>query len=295
MTRRPAFTLIELLCAIILLGLVGTTIARLLVGQQRFYASVAERLTMRSQLRDGADLLTIALRYATVQTAPITLATDSAIQLSSLIGAATVCGASGARIDLAPEAPASGIALTTFAVTPDSADDVLVYDRGTSIVPAQWRRAHIASVTSRPASALCAASPLLSAVDVASTHVVELTTVPAISVASGAPVRIIRDARFDIYHAGDGRWYLGYRRCGFGCTSVQPISGPYDAAAGAVTFRYFDTSGAALATPVTTVARITRVDIVLRASSHGIVDLPGSGRGVARDSTIASIALRNAP
>lgn len=279
--------------ALALVGIVGAAIARLLLAQQRFYASVDERLAMRTQLRDGADLLTIALRHAAVQGAPIVLATDTAIELSGSIGAGTVCGASGARIDLAPEAPTSGPSLTSFALTPDSADDVLVYDRAAPPAPARWTRAQILDVTTRPASALCAGSPLVSAADL-STRVTEITTMPVVNVASGAPVRIIRRARFDVYRASDGRYFLGYRRCGRGCSPVQPVTGPYGAPAGAITFRYFDVTGAPLTTPVATPARITRVDVVLRAASRGIVDLPGIGRGLARDSVVATIALRNA-
>lgn len=300
MTLRRGFTLVELLCALVLLSIVGTTITRLLVGQQRFYASLDERLGMRAQLRDGADLVSAALRFAAVQGAPITLATDTAIELSTTIGAATVCAATGGRIDLTPEAPLTGGALTSFAVTPDSADEVLVYDTGSASSPPRWLRARILSIATRPASAACGTSPLINAVDVATAAVPELTVSPSIIIAPGAPVRIVRRARFDLYRGGDGLRYLGYRRCGLGCTTVQPISGPFSAplhTAGALTFRYFGVEGAALPTPVApaALARITRVEIALRAASRGVVELPGSGRAVARDSIVATATLRNAP
>jgi hypothetical protein len=113
----------------------------------------------------------------------------------------------------------------------------------------------------------------------------------------GAPVRIVRRARFDVYRASDGLFYLGYRVCAAGCAGVQPVAGPYGSSAAVIRLRYFDVSGASLPAPldVTSLQRLTRVDVVLRATSSAIVDLPGRTRGVARDSIVASIALRNAP
>lgn len=297
MSARRGFTLVELLCAFVLLAIVGTTIGRLLIGQQRFYASVGERLAMRSQLRDGADVLAHALRHAALQQTPIVAATDTAIELSTVIGAGTVCGASGAELDLAPEAPSIGVPLTTLALTPDSADEIVAYATGSASSPSGWSRARIVAVTTHPASMACATSPLLSAADRASARVTAITVAPPLAVTPGAPVRILRHARFNGYRASDGRIYLGYRRCGNGCNTVQQVSGPYGASLRNVEFRYFDVTGAALPAPVSGAAlsRITRVDVVLRASSLGVVDLPGLARGIAHDSILVSIALRNAP
>lgn len=294
MSVRRGFTLVELLIALSLLAIVGATIARLVTGQQRFYASVDARLAMHSRVRDGADILAIALRHAAVQGSPITLATDTAIELSTIIGVGTVCGGSGARVALAPETLANALPLTALAVSPDSLDELFVFDQH---APAQWRHARIVDVTATPASTWCGASPLLSATDVASGRVTELTVSPPVTLASGAPARLLRHVRFDVYRAGDGLLYLGYRRCPLGCTAVQPVSGPYGSAAGAIMLRYFDVTGSSLLTPVSVaaLARITRVDVIVRASSARVLDLPGRGRGLARDSAVASIALRNAP
>lgn len=297
MSARRGFTLVELLCAFTLLAIVGTTIGRLLIGQQRFYASVGERLAMRSQLRDGADVLALALRHAALQQTPIVAATDTAIELSSVIGAGTLCSTSGAELDLAPEVPSNGIPLTTLALTPDSADEIIAYAARSVPSTAGWSRARIVAVSTRPASAACATSPLLSATDRANARVTGITVAPPLTVTAGAPVRILRHVRFDGYRASDGRIYLGYRRCGNGCNTVQPVSGPYGTSLRDVHFRYFDVTGAALPAPVfgPALSRITRVDVLLRASSLGVVDLPGLGRGVAPDSILVSIGLRNAP
>ena len=297
MSTRRGFTLVELLCAFTPLAIVGTTIGRLLIGQQRFYASVGERVAMRSQLRDGADVLALALRHAALQQTPIVAATDTAIELSTVIGAGTACGASGAELDLAPEVPSHGIPLTTLALTPDSADEIVAYAAGSAPSPSGWSRARVVAVSTRPASAACATSPLLSAIDRANGRATAITVSPPLAVAPGAPVRILRHVRFDGYRAGDGRIYLGYRRCGNGCNTVQPVAGPYGTSLRDVQFRYFDVTGAALSAPVfgPALSRITRVDVVLRAASLGVVDLPGVGRGVAHDSTLVSIGLRNAP
>jgi prepilin-type N-terminal cleavage/methylation domain-containing protein len=298
-TVRRGVTLVELLSVLVLLAIVGGAIGRLLVRQQRFYVALHERLALRSQLRDGVDLLTVALRYAAVQGAPIDFASDTAVELSSVIGAGTVCAASGAVIHLTPEATASGAALTSFATTPDTADDVLVFHTAGATASAGWSRARVATVGSHPVGGVCGGSPLVSPVDVAAAaRSTELTLAPATPALPGAPVRVVRHARFSVYRASDGLWYLGYRRCAPACNGIQPVSGPY--APGTVpplTLRYADASGATLPTPLDSSARsrITRVDLVLRARSRGIIDLPGFGRGIARDSALATVALRNAP
>lgn len=297
--RRRGVTLVEMLAVLALLAIVGGAVGRLLLRQQRFYSALHERLAMRSQLRDGIDLLAVALRYAAVQGEPFTFASDTAVEFSSIIGAGTVCAASGANIDLTPEPAASAAGLTSFATTPDTADAVLVYHAASATSSSGWSRAGVGSVGSRPVGAVCGGSALLSPVDLATAvRSTELTLAPATPALPGTPVRVVRRGRFSIYRAGDGLWYLGYRRCAPACNGIQPVSGPY--APGTIpplALRYAGANGTTLPTPLDSVARsrITRVDLVLRARSRGIVDLPGFGRGIARDSALATVALRNAP
>lgn len=301
MRARRGVMLLELMLALVSGAIVIAATVGVIVRAERFHASVEERMRMRSQLRAGGDVLAASARYVAMQGAPIALATDTAVELSTVIGVATTCApAALGRVSLVPDSLASGAALTSIVTTPDSADEVLVWRTPTSAQPiAGWDRARVVSVSMRQAGSVCPIGPLVSAADVAArTQATELTVSPAIGAGAGAPVRIVRRARFNAYRASDGLWYLGYRRCPGGvCGAIQPVSGPYAASgAAAVTFRYFDLTGV-IATPVSAgrLGGITRIEAVLRSRSSGALDLPGVGRRVARDSVVVTMAPRNAP
>lgn len=301
MPDRRGVMLLELMLALVSGAIVIAAAVGVLVRAERFHAGVEERTRMRSQLRAGGDIVAASARYIAARGMPIALATDTAVELSTTIGAATTCApAAAGHVALVPDSLASGAALTTMATAPDSADDVLVWREATSIQPsAGWDRARILAVVTRSVGAVCPIGSLVSTADVgARAQALELTVAPAIDAGAGAPVRLVRRARFSVYRASDGLWYLGYRRCpGGACGAVQPVSGPYAASGAApMTLRYFDLTGA-IATPVygARLSAITRIDAVLRVQSRSAIDLPGLGRGIARDSVIVTIAPRNAP
>lgn len=301
MRSRRGVMLLELMLALVSGAIVIAAIVGVVVRAERFHASVEARMRMRSQLRAGGDIIAASSRFGAAQGAPVALATDTAVELSTVIGAATTCAPPAVgRVALVPDSLASGATLTSMVTTPDSADDVLVWHVATSAQPtAGWDHARIAAVAVRSTAAVCPIGSLVSAADVAGrVPALELTVSPAIDAGMGAPVRFLRRARFSVYRASDGLWYLGYRRCpGGACGAIQPVSGPYAAAGAApMTLRYFDLGGA-LATPVaaTRLGGITRIDVVLRARSGGVIDLPGVGRGAGHDSVVVSIAPRNAP
>lgn len=301
MRGRGGVMLLELMLALVSGAIVIAATVGVVVRAERFHASAEERMRMRSQLRAGSEIVAASSRYGVMQGAPIGLATDTAVELSTIIGAATTCApAAAGHVALVPDSLVSGVALTSMVATPDSADEVLVWHVATPIHPvAGWDRARITAVAVRAAGAVCPIGSLVSAADVAGrAQAVELMVTPATDAGVGAPVRVVRRARLSAYRASDGRWYLGYRRCpGGACGAIQPVSGPYAGTGAApMTLRYFDLAGA-IATPVAAarLGGITRIDVVLRVRSSGVIDLPGVGRGIARDSVVVSIAPRNAP
>jgi hypothetical protein len=162
-----------------------------------------------------------------------------------------------------------------------------------------WSRYPIASTTRPPAATTCPpTSTFTTAADIAANrHNYELllaTPLPFPPV-PGSPVRLIRRARYSLYRASDGLWYLGYRRCtGAGCATVQPVSGPYAGATPPLTFKYYDGSGRTI-TPLVPTTAIARIDVVAHAATPTQVKLPGLPLAVFTDSSVTSIALRNAP
>jgi prepilin-type N-terminal cleavage/methylation domain-containing protein len=55
--RRAGFTLLELMIALVLLGMIGGTIASLIVRQQRYFRGAQDSLDSRAELRRVGALL----------------------------------------------------------------------------------------------------------------------------------------------------------------------------------------------------------------------------------------------
>ena len=306
--KRRGFTLIEVIVAVGLAALVGSTLLMTLRRQQRFYGSAAEMMQVRAQLRDAADVLAADLRGAAVARYGLPLMTDSAVELFTTIGASVVCAApSGRTLFMPPAALASGTFLTSLLAAPDTGDVALIYAMPGGIPDsAQWVEFRVAAFGSRSLATSCPASTgFTSAADAAakrSGYALTLTTDSPPAVRKGAPVRFLRRARYSLYRSSDGNWYLGYRRCNAtgtpACATIQPVSGPYlpfkkaGAPDGGLAFRYFDSDGTEL-TDASLSPMVARIDIVLRGETARAVSLAGDARSRYRDSAIVSISPRN--
>ncbi|MGI8509010.1 MAG: hypothetical protein ACR2MQ_06765 [Gemmatimonadaceae bacterium] len=281
--------------------LVVSSTVTLLMRQQRFYRSVGDVLTVRTSMRDGVDILTADLRTASIQDT-VRLAADTAIEFFSTIGASTLCAdPTGDRIIIPAETLPSGNILTAWSAMPDSDDFVAVYHDSLAIAPAPgWQRFRITGMSNPPAATACApATAIPSLADLAGgARAYEITLAPSVIIAArrGAPVRVMRHARYSVYRAGDRKWYLGYRRCASaGCVPIQPVSGPYDGGDDApLELRYYTGAGVRIPTPASSVD-VARIDIVLRAASAAEIAIPGLARAVLRDSLLATVTPRNGP
>ncbi|HEY5088046.1 MAG TPA: hypothetical protein VII66_11875, partial [Gemmatimonadaceae bacterium] len=260
--------------------------------------TVAAALDLRARLRDGSDILTADLRGSSPAGDSLLVASDTAVEFYSAIGTSTLCATPAPnRITLPPDTLPSGRTLSSWGALPDTGDYALVFADSSSSSAAGWQRARIISFASVPTTVACPASGgLLSASDIlGGGRSYEATFAPAVSINAGrgAPVRIVRRVRYSVYRGGDGKWYLGYRRCATACAAIQPVSGPYETRAGPpISFRYFTRNGGALAGRGPTVD-VSRMEIVSRASYARPVRLPGMIASVLGDSTVATVTLRN--
>jgi hypothetical protein len=122
----------------------------------------------------------------------------------------------------------------------------------------------------------------------------------------GAPVRIVKQARYKLFQATDGKWYLGYSDYNAATSAfdeLSPVSGPFDpyssgAGTTGVGFRYYDVDGNEIASgaDATNRAKIARVDLIARARTSAIVKAAGIQNGANqqyRDSLAVSVMLRN--
>lgn len=304
---KAGFTLIEMIVATAVAAVVGTTLMLTLRRQERFYSSSAEMLQVRSQLRDGGDVLTADIRGAAIERYGLPLMTDTAVEFFSTVGSSVVCETpAGQTLFLPPDTLSSGATLTSLLAAPDTGDVALIYAmRGGIPDSAQWVDARVAAFATRSLSTSCPASTgFTSSADAAAgERGYALTLTPSVptGIRKGAPVRFLRRGRYSLYASG-GEWYLGYKRCNAvgasACGTIQPVSGPYLAYKGqqgtdaGLAFHYFDSTGVEV-TDAASSRLVSRVDIVLRGATAREVALSGDALLRYRDSAVVSVSPRN--
>ena len=294
-------TLTELVVAIALTGLVGGTVLGTITRQQRFYRGASELLAVREGVRDAIEVLSADVRAASIADT-VRLAADSAIEVFATIGGSIVCQISGNEVGL-PAAHSSGNSLTAFRADPDTGDLALFHvdSGGTS---ERWERRRISGFVQQSLESSCPPTSRLSQqaeLDAGTKgFVVALTTPLGSDVRPGAAVRFIRRERYSLYRAGDGDWYLGYRRCNANgtsfCGTVQPVSGPYraynrDPRATGLLFEYFDAAGQVLDVASAPLA-LARVDVTARSESGHLLPSDGPFHRRIADSGTVSVATR---
>jgi prepilin-type N-terminal cleavage/methylation domain-containing protein len=298
---RRGFTLIEVAVVLAILGVVGSAIGLTLLRQQRFYRGATELLYAREGVRDAMEILATDVRgMSTPDTAM--LFADSAVELFANIGSSVVCQITGADVGLPQAVSPRGNTLTAFLAQPDTGD-LALFLRDSMEAGSQWERHRIVGFSSRSLAAACPASTGYApsdAVNSGATGFVITLSIPLSShVGRGAPVRFIRHGRYSLYRAGDGDWYLGYRRCNaIGpsvCGAIQPLSGPYkayngDAGLTGLLFEYFDVLGARLGAGSS--SSLARVDISVRSESRQRLMVEDHA-SIPSDSATVTVSVRN--
>jgi type II secretory pathway pseudopilin PulG len=299
---RYGVTLAELAVVLALIGLIGSTIGVSLIRQQRFYRGATELLRAREGVRDAMELLSTDIRGMSVDDT-VRLLADSAVEFFANVGSSVVCQYTGGTVVGLPGASRGrGNVLTSFLTQPDTGD-IAVFHRDSIEGASEWERHRINGFAAGALAATCPASSGFGpqAASASSTGFrLDLSTPLSSHVRAGAPVRFIRRGRYSLYHASDGSWYLGYRRCNavgaLGCGAIQPLSGPYREYSSnqrntGLLFEYFDQSGARLTSGASPLA-IARVDITARAESKQRIEAEGR-LNIPSDSATVAIAIRN--
>ena len=300
---RPGFSLVEIIVALAIGGLVAAAVTGVLRRQQHFFASAATLVEQRVSLRDATGILPGELRAVAPGSGDIIAFSDSSLEIRATIGAAIACDTvpGGNAIVLAPGDLSAG-ALAAYAMAPQPGDVALVFDGGVNDAAAddRWVAADVATAASD--SDRCATSPLASGEPASASprktasfylRFADDARLPP-SVRPGAFVRIVRRVRYRFYRAGTNEWFLGYAEwLGTGFGIVQPVSGPfapYRARGGGVSLRYFDYAGAEV-TPGMESSRIARIEVAARGFAR--VGLSGASTGAPPDSQRVAVRLRN--
>lgn len=298
---RTGFTLVELLIVIVILAVVLTSVMTIFVQQQRFYSDSSAIIETRSSTRDAAYVLQSDLRSLSPKSGDIYAMGSNFVEFRSQPGATVVCTIDASRtvITVPPLNVATGAALTSWLTPPTTGDSLLIFDPG-STTGAVSDTFNIYTLTALPtANASCPNSTGLTTTAGEATLGFTFKVTPALTAGTtvGSPIRIIRRARYELYQAASGNWYLGYYDCIPSrvpkCNSLQPIAGPYVApnvaGTGGLVFTFRDSLGVVTADS----SRVRRVDIAARAQTSVSVNTSGYKKGPMTDSMFISIAPRN--
>jgi prepilin-type N-terminal cleavage/methylation domain-containing protein len=293
--RRDAFTLAELVVVVTLLGTLMAAVTGVVLRQQHFYGAATEVIATHDNLRQGLDVLESELRGLTPFDGDIYAMTPSSVEFRATGGTSVVCTIDASRtlLTIPPSAVPSRQPLTTWIAAPVRGDSLLILDLGTDPGPDddRWAKRALAADPTPVGSCPTASGFTATAAEAAAAWTLRLDSPLDSAVTPGAALRFFRRARYELYRASDGLWYLGYVDCLAGrspqCSVVQPVSGPYTP--GGVHFDFLDTLGSATADP----RSVARIDVLTWAESPRVVHDSRGRVARFRDSLTTSIALRN--
>lgn len=311
---RRGLTLIELIIAITMLGIIGGLLVSGMLRQQRFQRALADVTDSRARMRDIATIIPTDLRGTSSIGGDLLSIGQTAMQFRAAIGSSVLCRyASGNVIELPPKTLASGNTLTSWINPPQSGDLVFIYNDGTMAgnVDDSWTPFTITDVATAIDPTWCPAGAATALTQVADAtqprYRITLSTAPdSTRVRRGAPIRLAREVRYSLYSASDANWYVGYETCtpsgtpdvAGPCANREVLAGPVHAATGdtlssGLYFVYYRQDGTVI-TSASQAAQTARVGIGLRTRPLSLKDaLKLGGSMLGRDSLRLSVGIRN--
>jgi type II secretory pathway pseudopilin PulG len=304
-------TLVELLIAITLLSVVMGTILTVVMRQQRFYRSASEIMETRSQLRSATSILPVELRGVSTQIrdaagnivgSDILSMGPNMIEFRSTFGTGVICDVAGATVTLYPDVLASnGLRFGGFLYEPAAGDLVYLLNNGAGGSSDDTWDQRVATAATTTTAACTAGLAGGTAADLALPRR-ELTLAAASGAVVGAPVRVARTVKYELYKdATSGLWYLGQSVMDAAGVypSREPVSGPYlpattDSTTSGLFLRYLDVNGNIITTTdLAARESVTQVDIIVRGQTTNDVYGSGFGTGNKVDRQNVSVAIRN--
>ncbi|HWP37470.1 MAG TPA: prepilin-type N-terminal cleavage/methylation domain-containing protein [Gemmatimonadales bacterium] len=277
---RRGFTLVELLIALVLMGIVAASIYQLLVSNQRIYRQQTQRVELNDNIRSAIAILPGELRELNASDplgSDIIAMSDSAITYKVTRNLYFVCQNVGNSAELYVDTATVGLR----GLDPNT-DSLLIFADSltTRRTDDRWIHANLIRVES--GNNCPGGRPSL-----------KLTFLPAVlvsdSVIAGAPVRGFEVVEARKYRDANGALWLGSRRWNksTGWGTIQPLVGPLEGAG--LRFAFFDANGAA----TTNRAQVARVSITVIGRTAEPVQLSTGGIGHLVDSLVTHVALRN--
>ena len=287
---RRGFTIIEVLVALVLLGLVSAALYRVLVNNERLYMAQTQRIDLSQNIRAAGTILPAEFRELDASEGDITAMSATSISMRAMrwLGfACNVPGLGGAlnAVSVIVRGGAPGQPLFFGARGIDNnKDSLLIYYDGNVNSRADdfWATG---SITAAPNGQNCNDGTNGQRL-IVGLNLLGLGPNVADAIPLGAPVRGFERVVYQLYQpAGDTSWYVGFQPAG---QSMQPLIGPV--LSNGLTFQYFDANG-----NVTAVKnQVARIDITVRARTAAAVRAGGQAAAATMvDSVLTSVALRN--
>ena len=293
MSRR-GFTMLELLVALVLLGLVSAAIYRVLVNNQRLYTAQTQRIDLSQNIRAASTILPAEFRELDAFDGDIAAMTATSIDIRAMRWLSFVCvppildgNPAGRQMIIRGNGVGTPMFFGSRYIN-ENRDSLLIYLDGNQttrlddyFVPAR--------LPSTPGNQQCPAVGAIPAQPgtrvLFDGNFLPGTNVPG-AITVGAPVRGFERVRYALYQpSGDTSWYIGFQPAG---QSMQPLVGPV--LANGLTFQYFNAAGAVTAIRT----QVARIDITVRARTSQAVRAGGQApRSAIVDSITTSVALRN--
>jgi prepilin-type N-terminal cleavage/methylation domain-containing protein len=292
---RRGYSIIELLIALVLLGMVSAAIYKVLVNNQRLYLAQTQTIDLNQNMRAAVTILPAEFRELDSPDGDIQVMSATSIRIRAMRQLAFVCltpplgGGIGQLTLTIRKEPMYGTRQTF-----NANDSLLIYWEGNALTRAddQWLTGQIKTVVP---GAVCNQDTLgVANQGYTLTLQPQWINNPALNVNNaitrGAPVRGFDNVTYSVYQsATDQNWYLGQTNNSQG-GGIQPIIGPLIGANG-VTFSYYDSVGTVTADS----SKVAQIQIILRARTVSPVRDASGVQAFKVDSIVTRVALRNNP
>lgn len=255
--NNRGFTLVEIVVALVISGVLAGVIFQLVSGQERFVSVQGAREEVQQNGRAALELISAELRGVNAE--GIDSAGPSYVRFRIPRTWGLVCGNGGAAGTLVVVFPGADLA----AFRSGGADRVAVRDSMPGLAT-RWRFAPVSDVT--PAAGAGAAQCPSLTPDAGRVQVRTLTGVPAsVPVQLGEPAYLYDVVAYDVAGSNaPGDWL---RRTDSG--PAQPLAGPLAADGTGPVFRlrYFNAAGGEIPQPINAAARATIAAIQVRVTT----------------------------
>jgi prepilin-type N-terminal cleavage/methylation domain-containing protein len=286
---RRGFTLVELMIALVLLGIVSAAVYQVLISDQRIYQAQTQRIDLQQNIRAAATILPAEFRVLNASDGDILAMSSDSIRIRAMRAFGIICSAPVLGV-----VPPNGRLFTlrnsmTFGSRSLAiGDSVLVYYEGavSNRNDDGWIRGRVTLVTPavgctgdlRPGTQITTDL-------VAADFNAPLRTNTNGNIPSGAPVWGYEIDTYKLYQAPDNKWYLGVRDQN---NVIQPLVGPLIGNNG-LTLSYYDAAGVVTAVPTS----VAQIEIKVRGRTAQPVRQADGTQAPQVDSILARVALRN--